>query len=172
MRNMIKILFLSIGILSLSVVLQSTLFGYIAIQGVKPDLCTIILVFIALRTGSMVGQISGFTAGIVQDVLSLTPLGFFALIRTMIGYFYGFIQGSMFARSLFIPIVFVFTATLLKGLMIWVIALIFTVASPGIAYFGAKFWIEIGYSSILAPFVFTSLNLIRLFKASEREEVK
>ena len=168
MRNTVKMLFISVGILSLSVILQSTLFDYIAVQGVKPDLCTIILVFVALRSGSMVGQLSGFATGIVQDVLSLTPLGFFSLIRTIIGYLYGFIQGSMFANSLFIPIVFVLSATLIKGLLIWIFTLIFTVASPGIVYFGVKFWIEVGYNSILAPFVFALLNLIRVFKVSER----
>ncbi len=162
-------LFISVGILSLSVILQSTLLEHIAVQGVKPDLCTIILVFVALRSGSMVGQLSGFATGIVQDVLSLTPLGFFSLIRTIIGYLYGLIQGSMFANSLFIPIVFVLSATLIKGLLIWIFTLIFTVASPGIVYFGAKFWIEVGYNSILAPFVFALLNLIRVFKVSERE---
>jgi rod shape-determining protein MreD len=170
MRNTVKITSISVVLLVTAVLLQSTLFDYIAIQGVKPDLCTIILVFIALRAGSMVGQFSGFLAGLTQDILSLTPMGFFSLIRTILGNVYGFIQGSMFANSLFIPIIFIFSATLIKGLLTWSFALIFSVTAQGIGYFGAKFWIEVAYNSILAPFVFTILGLIKVFKEAEREE--
>jgi rod shape-determining protein MreD len=123
-----------------------------------------------MRSGSMVGQLSGFTGGILQDIISLPPLGFYSLIHTIIGYAFGFIQGSMFANPLFIPILFIFIATIIKGLLSWLIALIFSVSSQGLVFFGVKFWIEVGYNSLLAPFVFALLNLIKLYKVRDREE--
>ena len=69
MNSTVKQILLSSALLGIAVLLQSTILKYIAIVGVKPDLSLIILVFIAIRTGSMVGQTSGFFAGLIQDII-------------------------------------------------------------------------------------------------------
>jgi rod shape-determining protein MreD len=170
MSGRVKIFLLSIFMLAVATILQSTLISYIAIGGVKPDLSLIILVFISVRTGSLIGQFSGFTSGLIEDFISLPPLGFFSLIRTIIGFLYGLIRRSFYIDPLFVPILFVIVASLIKGILIWLVALIFSVSSADIAFFGAKFWIEIGYNALLAPFIFALLNLIKIFKIQERGE--
>ena len=166
-RNL-KLTVLSLVLLGGAVVLQSTLLRYVAISGVKPDLSLVILVFIAVRTGNFFGQYAGFAAGIVEDFISLPPLGFYALIRTVIGFLYGLLQGAFYIDSLFMPIVLVVAATLIKGFLAFLISLIFPISAGSITFFGAKFWVELGYNALIAPFCFALLNLIKLYKIAEK----
>ena len=169
MGKPLKLTLLSIGLLGAALLLQSTVLRFVAIGGVKPDLSLIILIFIASRTGSMIGQISGFAAGMLQDLISYPPLGFYALIRTIIGAIYGKLQGAFIVDSLFVPILLALAATLMKGILIWLLALIFSVSAPNMPLLGAKFWIEAGYNAVLTPFVFALLNMIKLYKISKKE---
>ncbi len=171
MGKPLKLTLLSIVLLGTALLLQSTVLEYVSIGGVKPDLSLVILIFIASRTGSMIGQISGFAAGMIQDLISYPPLGFYALIRIVIGAVYGKLQGAFFIDSLFIPILLALTATLMKGMLIWLMALIFSVSTPIMPLIGAKFWIEAGYNSVLAPFLFALLNMFKLYKVSKKESV-
>lgn len=159
----------SAAILSAAVVLQSTVLRYVAINDVKPDLVTIILVFTAMRTGAMTGQVAGFVSGLVQDFLSLPPLGFYACVRTVIGFVYGHIKGSMFVGSPFTPILFVSSAVLMKGVIVWVLALVFSVTTRGAGFFGASFWTEVAYTALLSPVIFAGMNLLKLYRGKEQE---
>jgi rod shape-determining protein MreD len=155
--------------LSVAVVLQSTILGKIAIAGVRPDLALIILVFVSLRKGSMVGQVSGFASGILEDFMSVSPLGFHPLMRTVIGYLYGVFSGNVFVDPFLMPMVLTIIATLIKGILSGLISAIFGIASSGFLYFAGRLWIEVGYNAVLSPFLFALLNLVRVFKQSEKE---
>jgi rod shape-determining protein MreD len=168
MGKNLKLSVLSLVLLGGSIVLQSTLLRYVAIGGVKPDLSLVILVFIAIRTGKLFGQYAGFAAGIVEDFISLPPLGYYALIRTVIGFLYGLLQGAFYINALFMPILLVVAATLIKGLLGFLISLIFSISAGSVAFFGANFWVEVGYNALIAPFCFALLNLIKLYKIAEK----
>jgi rod shape-determining protein MreD len=168
MSKNLKLSFLSLVLLGGSIVLQSTLLRYVAIGGVKPDLSLVILVFIAIRTGSLYGQYAGFITGIIEDFISLPPLGFYALMRTVIGFLYGLLQGAFYVDALFMPIVLIVAASILKGLLGFLISIIFSISAGPIAFFGAKFWVEVGYNALIAPFCFALLNLLKIYKIAER----
>ena len=164
-----KLLLITTSLLASALILQSTLLRYVAVRGVKPDLALIILVFISLRTGSMIGQLSGFTAGLIQDFLSFPPLGFHSLIRTVIGFVYGLFQGALYIDALFMPILFVFSATLLKGLLSWFLGVVLSLQRTGFILVGGRFWIEVLYNSLLSPFLFALLSLIKAYKIQKEE---
>ena len=158
----------SLLLLSLAAILQSTLFRYISILGVKPDLVLIILVFIASRRGSMVGQISGFLGGFIEDLLSISPLGFNALIKTIIGYLYGIIEDRIVIDPIILPALVVGIATILKYLLAALISAIFAIENITSIILSSKFLIEILYNSLSAPFVFALLSLIKSLKPREK----
>jgi rod shape-determining protein MreD len=70
-------------ILTLAVVAQLVLGDLIAVMGVKPDLIIITLCYISMREGRRRGVIWGFTAGVVEDLLSHSLLGAGALARSV-----------------------------------------------------------------------------------------
>jgi rod shape-determining protein MreD len=156
-------------IMAACVTLQSTILGRIAIIGVRPDLALIVLMFVALRRGSMTAQIGGFAAGIVEDLVSASPVGFHMLLRTLIGFLYGIFSGNVFLDPLLMPIVLTIAATIIKGLISGLVSLLFGLQSSGFMYFAGRLWIEAGYNALAAPFLFALLNLLRVFKQAERE---
>lgn len=157
------------AILGACVVLQSTVLRYVAILGVRPDLALVVLVFVALRRGSMTAQVSGFAAGIVEDLASSAPVGFHMLLRTLIGFLYGLASGNVFVDPLLMPVVLTIVATILKGVISGIVSLVFGLEASGFRYFAGRLWIEAGYNALAAPFLFALLNLLKVFKQAEKE---
>ncbi|MCD6123291.1 MAG: rod shape-determining protein MreD [Spirochaetales bacterium] len=152
-----------------AVILESTLLYKIKISNVIPDLSLIVLVYIAYRKGSMTGQVTGFVTGITEDILSLSPMGLNAFIKTFIGYIYGIIQGNVFVDPLLMPIILVAVATLIKALLLAVLGVVFPIPQITTHFFTHDLWISILYNSLLAPFLFALLNLIKVLKPGEKE---
>jgi rod shape-determining protein MreD len=81
---------LRLGLLVLVVVfVQVGVLSEVPVFGVDVDLSPLLVVFIGLLCGSMVGALSGFTIGLVIDLLLLQTLGLSSLIFTLIGYWAG-----------------------------------------------------------------------------------
>ncbi len=159
---------LSVGIVAAAAVLQSTVLSFASIAGVQPDLVIIALVFIANKNGSMVGQLSGLGAGIVLDVMGLSPLGFYALIYTLIGAAYGITKGKMFVDPIFIPVVFALIALVVKGLFGAALAGLFGITGVFPRVFSTTYLIEIGYTAILAPVIFGLLRFVKHLQPERR----
>ena len=149
-------------------VFQSIVLKNGIIAGVTPDFALLILVLSANQHGSLKGQGSGFAAGLLQDFLSITPLGFHALSRTVIGYLFGAFKGKIFIDPLLIPILFAVIATAVKALLGYVTLAVF---SPNHAetVFSLSLVIEIGLNAIIAPFLFGLLKLLKLVRFSREE---
>jgi rod shape-determining protein MreD len=169
MSRDLKAFLLSTGMIAVAVVLQSTLLHWVAIRGVIPDLGLIILVFVAIRRGSMTAQLSGFATGVVQDFLSLSPLGFHAFIRTLVGFLYGLTVGSIFVDPILMPVILTIIATLIKGLVSSVLVSFLSIPAQGFGVFTGPLWIEMGYNAVLAPFLFALLGLVKVFKPQNKE---
>jgi rod shape-determining protein MreD len=169
MSRDLKAFLLSTGMIALAVVLQSTLLHWVAIHGVIPDLGLIILVFVAIRRGSMTAQLSGFATGLIEDVLSLSPLGFHALIRTVVGFLYGLTVGSIFVDPILMPVLLTIIATLFKALISSLLVSFLSIPAEGFSVFTGPLWIEMGYNAVLAPFLFALLGLLKVLKPQNKE---
>ena len=169
MSRDLKAFLLSTGMIALAVVLQSTLLHWVAIHGVIPDLGLIILVFVAIRRGSMTAQLSGFATGLIEDVLSLSPLGFHALIRTVVGFLYGLTVGSIFVDPILMPVLLTIIATLFKALISSLLVSVLSIPAEGFSVFTGPLWIEMGYNAVLAPFLFALLGLLKVLKPQNKE---
>ena len=159
----------TVAALVICILLQSTILGRIAIRGVRPDLAMLVLVFVSVRRGPMVGQVSGFASGFLEDLMNVSPLGFHSLLRTVTGYLFGLLSGNVFIDPFLMPIILAVVATLLKGLLSGVVSALFGIASSGFITFTGRIWIEMGYNGIVAPFLFALLNLFKVFKQTDKE---
>jgi len=169
MNRDVRVTIFTVITLALCILLQSTLLNRIAIKGVRPDLALIVLVFVSMRRGSMVGQVSGFAAGFFEDLMNVSPLGFHSLMRTLIGYLYGVFAGNVFIDPFLMPMVLTVVATILKGLLAGILSAVFGIASSGFITFAGRLWIEVAYNGVLAPFLFALLGLFRIFKQADKE---
>lgn len=149
-------------------VLQSTLLRFVEIAGVAPDLVLIVVIFIGHRNGVMPAQLSGFVAGVVLDVLGLAPLGFYALIYTVIGALFGITRGKVFVDPIFIPVVLAVIAMLIKALLALLIGAFFSIQGVSGEVFASGYLLEIGYTGLVAPVLFGVLGTASWLQADRR----
>jgi rod shape-determining protein MreD len=169
MNRDLRVTLFTIVAMVICILLQTTILGKIAIRGVRPDLAMLVLVFVSMRRGSMVGQVSGFASGFLEDLMNVSPLGFHSLLRTVIGFLYGLLSGNVFIDPFLMPIVLAVVATILKGILSGILSAIFGIAASGFITFTGRLWIEVGYNGIIAPFLFALLNLFKVFKQADKE---
>ena len=156
--------------MGLSTLLSSTVLNSIAIWGVKPDLSLVILVFVATRRGSMVGQVGGFTAGLIDDLLSLAPIGFHACVRTVVGFLSGLLEGYILIDLFLVPIVLTIAGTILKGVIAAILRLLFTLEMADYSLISGIFWLEVAYNAVCAPLLYLALGTVKALKPRKKKE--
>ncbi len=142
-------------LLGFFVFFQSTNMYYsLAVQGVTPDFLLITVSTAGFILGPMSGQIAGFATGIFVDILSGGLLGMSAFTYTFIGYAIGMVGQRVYGRSILISTTLVFFVTLLKALLLTVIAALFL--KPG--YFGffsnGRVFLEAVFNCLFTPPLF------------------
>jgi rod shape-determining protein MreD len=83
-------LLLRVALLSIVVVLfQIGVVSEVPVFGVNADLSPLLVAFVALMCGSMLGAAGGFAIGLLVDLALLQTLGLTSLVFTLIGYWCG-----------------------------------------------------------------------------------
>ncbi len=75
------------------VLLQWLVFNHLRLWGTFADVVLIYVAFVAVRYGRLAGTVTGFTAGLLMDIVTPgTPFGLFMLLKTLLGFGIGFFQ--------------------------------------------------------------------------------
>ncbi|MDR3337331.1 MAG: rod shape-determining protein MreD [Treponema sp.] len=149
--------------------LQSTLLSRLALYHAVPDLALGILVFTAYSNGTMTGQLTGFSSGLLLDFLSASPLGLNALVRTLVGAVTGLLNGIFILDAVFLPMVLCAGATIAKAMLYFVLNVMFSGTVPSYAFFEPTLWVELLLNTISAPFLFGLLKLFNTLLIKRRE---
>lgn len=158
---MIRTILLSTLLLSLATFVQSTWFGAIAVWGVIPDLALLILVWLSYKNGPVEGPVSGFLSGIVEDCVSVAPIGFHAFIRTFVAALSSLLHGAFYIDKIFLPVALGAGGTLAKALGAWLLSLVFGPRIQTYGFLDKVLWIEVAYNGLIAPLVFLLLGALR-----------
>jgi len=154
-------MFITFNILCLIfIILQSTVLHIISIYTVVPDFSWIILTYYCFYNGKMFGQVSGFIQGVVFDILTVSPPGFNAFIRTLTSYLIGSFKNVVQLDLFLLPLALVFLSFLSKGIITLLFALILGQTIVIKSIFTTHFLIEVLYSTVISPFIFFLLNLL------------
>jgi rod shape-determining protein MreD len=103
---------LAIGV---ALALQTTLARFVIRGTVAVDLVLVVVVYVALTSGSGTGLLAGAFAGLIQDALSSSVIGIGGLAKTIVGFLAGII-GTQFIVSQPLPrFVVFFGATVLHS---------------------------------------------------------
>lgn len=79
-----------IALLSVAIVfLQIGVVSEVPVFGVNADLSPLLVAFVGLLCGSMLGAVTGFAVGLLVDLALVQTLGLTSLILTLIGYWSG-----------------------------------------------------------------------------------
>ena len=154
--------FISLLLVFILVILQSTLVYFTVSNLVIPDFALIVVAFCGARRGVQAGQILGFFNGLAEDFMTASFPGFNALIKTIIGFLSGTIKNKLLFDPVIFPILFIFFATLLKGILAVVIAYLFFPEGYFPAVFSSSFLMEIVLNSLFAPLIYQILRKTHL----------
>ena len=149
-----KHVFLMGVLLVVCLVLQATVFNYLTVAGVKPDLLLIIIVLYGLLYGKKAGVL-GFIYGLVEDLLTGRFIGFNAITKGLMGLLIGYLEPKLFKDHMLVPVVMLLVGTFVYGAFAYVVGLIIGLYS--IFEFEAYLRIIIFqsiYNACLAPFLY------------------
>lgn len=156
---MIKSLLFCIFTLFCAVIVESCILSNISFLYVVPDFVLICSVYFSLLNGRTFGEVTGFAGGMILDFITGIPFGFNSLIRTIIGYIYGFFTETVLLKGIVIPMTTVGIATILKAILITFSTLFFpniSIYNPGLI--SQQFLFEFIINIILAPVSFKFLS--------------
>jgi rod shape-determining protein MreD len=154
-------------ILAVTIFIDTTFLKDLNLAGGRFDLVLVLLVFFSHASGSLKGVLLGFFAGILLDILTLSPFGFYGIIYSVTGYLFGKTKGNVFLDPLFFPLILVFIATTVKILISVILSSIFLPLKIS-TLFSMVTFVELGINMISAPFVFGIMKLTGLIRNFER----
>ncbi len=128
----------------------------------SPDFLLIIILYISLNNGPLLGETTGFCSGLMLDFLTGSPVGFNTLLRTVIGFVSGLFHNILNTSSFFLQLLYGFCATLVKALLIFLLSIFFKGVQP-YPFFSFIFLTELILNSIFTPLMFMFLNLFSDF---------
>jgi rod shape-determining protein MreD len=108
---------LAIGV---ALALQTTLARFLVRGVVSVDLVLVVVVYVALTTGSVTGLLTGAVAGLMQDIVTRVPssiIGIGGLAKTIVGFLAG-VVGTQFIVAQPLPrFVVFFAATIVHAVV-------------------------------------------------------
>jgi rod shape-determining protein MreD len=166
---MVKSLIINSLIIAAVVMVQSTILHFVSFYGVIPDLLMIFLLFISLKGGSIRGEVVGFIGGLLIDILSLSPLGFHSLIYAVIGFSAGLTNKNVSTESLLTQVLFILLGLGAKYLLSSFIIILFSIETTSFALMGKNFFIELLFTIVLTPIIFSIAN--KIYAVSHKKRV-
>lgn len=149
-------------ILISNIILQSAVFPFIEVYGVKPDTLLILVVSFALLSGNPVSATTGLFGGIIQDLMYGHALGFFGIQYMLVGFLSGLLYKRIPQGLVAMPVIVTALASVLRGLGM-LVYLYFTDTNLSFLYF--VFYVllpEAVYTTLAAPLIFYAMH--RLFR--------
>lgn len=150
-------------ITAVALVLQATIFDFIRIFGVKPDLVLLLVIFYGFIHGSKEGAYFGFLSGLFIDFLSGQYIGLNALSKMAVGYFVGLGETKLYKENIFIATIVSMVGTVIGQTIYYLLLLVTGIHIPFIN----------GLFHVIIPIavyngIFTILLYGRFYRSSTR----
>lgn len=139
--------------------IQTTWFKNGIIVSASPDLAVLIILWMSLNNKNIEGLLAAFVIGMIHDLLSSSPIGFYIFLYVVPAYIALLVRNSIFIDRVFMPMAAAFFSTILKALLsLFLVKLFGEQAIIGYSFVTLKFWMECCLNTILAPLVFLALS--------------
>ncbi|HEV2757876.1 MAG TPA: rod shape-determining protein MreD [Actinomycetota bacterium] len=143
------------AVVVVTLALQSTLLAQATVLGVIPQVVLVVVVSFAYLDGERVGLVTGFCAGLLQDLLPFpTVIGLTALVYTLVGYGVGILRQYAPADSVWTPVLVVALASAVAEFAYASLSIILGEPWVGLGYTARVSGLVVLYNTLLTPFVF------------------
>lgn len=139
--------------------LETAVLSNIVVLPSVPDFILIVSLYLSIHNGRLFGTCAGFTEGLIMDFLSASPFGLNCLVRTIIGYVFGFCAKTLNISGVIFPVLLGAAGTLAKAVILWLVSVFYP--SINIAYniFSTSFAFEILLNAFLTPVIFRFMDV-------------
>jgi len=153
---------------------QVALGGYTEIQNAGPNLVLLVVIYITVNAPREAGLLGAFILGLMQDLMTLYPLGTWAVTYGVVAMFVISTQEYVYREHPLTHFSLALTGGLICGTMLTIHGWIYPKLHPGAILGGATVGQFTGliYTAILAPFILGILQRLKrsfAFKRSGRE---
>ncbi len=132
-----------------AVIIQTAVMSHVLPFRFQPDLLLILAVHFGLSLGQITGSLAGFTAGLIQDMLSGGLLGINSLSKGFIGFFCGYVRDQLAGKNIVSQFFLLFIFTLGDGLFTQFVSYIaFKNSLPFNYLFTTLFWLALSNSAV------------------------
>lgn len=100
------------SLIYVSCLLQSTVFEYIEIYGIRPNLLLIVAISVALLRSDLEAAFVGLACGLAMDILVGRALGWYGLSFFLVNFLVAQANPKLYKENPLIPAFFVFTSTI------------------------------------------------------------
>ncbi len=167
---MIKRKVVSIFIIFIAFLLQTTLCQSMALANVVPNLLLVVTICYGYLRGRTSGILIGFFCGLLLDMVYGSVIGLYAFVFMTIGFVIGFCQKIYFTDSLILPSILIVAGDFLYGIYYFVTEFLMR----GRIHFGFYFLHvilpEMIYTALVGILVYRFLDMLERFLTSHREE--
>lgn len=101
--------------------LQSTIFHYMELAGVVPNLLLIVTMSFGLMRGRREGMLVGFFSGLLIDIFFGSVLGPYALIYMTMGYANGFFHRIYYVEDVLLPMLMITLNDFIYNVVIYLV---------------------------------------------------
>jgi len=143
--------------------IQSTWLSRGVVLGVIPNLAMSVLLFTSFINKNGHGIIAAFITGIVADMLSASPLGYFAFLFSSCAYLTTLISYVTEKDAIIIPFLLGAMGTIVMGLLSKVLLWLFSADIHTYQIFSVEFGVELIMNGLFTIFIFFLLSFFNHF---------
>lgn len=150
---------------------QSTVFHFIELAGVVPNLLLIVSMSFGLMRGRREGVLVGFFCGLLVDIFFGTAMGPYAFIYMTLGYVNGFFHRIYYVEDVLLPMIMITINDFAYNIMVYILFFMLRNRLDFLGYLSKVIIPEMVYTIIVTLFFYKLLVKInlRLKKAKEAE---
>lgn len=154
------------GFFLLSLAVQGSVLALAGPNGTHPDIVLVGVVAFGILGGMRNGALVGLAAGLIQDILFGSPLGFFGAIKMMTGAIAGMVSDDIYKDVTIGPMVLTIFFTFFSDLLTFLLMKLFNLPLPLTLFVYLK---QYTLARILMHFFLMGLFYPYLYRAQKRQ---
>lgn len=166
--------FISIILLILCFLLQSTLLSRFTMGGIVPNLMIVMIATIGFLLGNRTGMWLGFVFGLITDIFFGQIIGLYACIYMFMGYLNGAFEKILFPHDIKLPLLLIVCTDFVYSNICYILFFLLKGRFDYLYYLRGIILPELIYTTVLAciiyPFVHFIFEKIDIFDAKHMGE--
>ncbi|OUP02166.1 rod shape-determining protein MreD [Drancourtella sp. An210] len=148
--------------------LETTVFQYLEIASIKPNLLVILTASFGFMRGKNEGMFVGFLSGFLLDLCFSRYIGFYTLLYSVIGYVNGFFKRLYYSDDMKLPLLLISGSELIYGLWVYVFQFMLQSDFHFLYYLGHIIMPELVYTILVTLILYQII--LRINRRLEDEE--